>query len=115
MVMVVTVVMLTAVAVTASAEWYQAKYINEYGSVSTVRYLAAKPVAPENYTNYYKELRKVFTDDEIIDEDSDARDLAIVNKLDKQGYGLATTNDRKGTAYVKSEGRWHKLYGCLIE
>lgn len=114
-------IMLIVVAFTASAEevWYQVKYENEYHNVQTVKYLVDTDIITEDAmidegVDLYTFVTLSYKYNEIIDKDSDARDLAIVNKLDKQGYTLAGTdfdgNDCQ-ICYVKAKGKWHKVYG----
>ncbi len=114
-------IMLIAAAFTTSAEgvWYQVKYANEFNNVQTVKYLVDTDITTEDAmisenVDLYTFVTIGRKYNEIIDKDSDARDLAIVNKLDKQGYTLAGTdfdgNDCQ-ICYVKAEGKWHKVYG----
>lgn len=106
--------MLVVTAVTASAEllFYKAKYTDEYGNVQTVRYVLSTETATDTESSMYvyKHYRSIMIAEEIIDEDSDAKDLAIVNKLDKQGYLYAQPEYYYPTMFVKVEGKWRKLY-----
>ena len=117
--MVVLIMLFVAFTASAEAVWYQVKYANEFNNVQTVKYLVDTDITTEDamivenvdlYT--FATIGRKYN--EIIDKDSDVRDLAIVNKLDKQGYTLAGTdfdgNDCQ-ICYVKAKGKWHKVYG----
>lgn len=95
--------------VSAEAVWYQVKYANEYHNVQTVKYIIFTDKTTEDvglYTYWSRNCKY----NEIIDKDSDARDLAIINKLNVQGYTDAYMDDYDCTRYMKIEGKWHKIY-----
>lgn len=113
--LIVIVILAIFVAFAASAEKlrYNVKYQNEFHNAQTTWY---------NIDTEVKELKGItkaaialtFKYNEIIDEDADAKDLAIVNKLDRQGYEWAETREFGELAnYIKKDGVWHKLTGLL--
>lgn len=112
--------MLVVAAVTASAEElrYQVKYTNEYNRVLTAEYVVNTDFSrnkpnPENVVEYRKFLEsKGFKIDEyVIDEDFYARHLAVVNKLDTQGYLIAYSSGYLGAfVYHKINGVWRLIY-----
>jgi len=73
-----------------SAEVYSVKYQNEFGNTERAYYTVDeedKDCDPKGSVVFaYKVQGAKF---EVIDEDSDLEDLAIVNKLDRQGYKIA--------------------------
>lgn len=104
-------IMLIATAFTVSTETvrYNVKFQNEYGITETTWYEAARAKLGDDELNTLKQL---YNFNEIIDEDSDAEDLAIVNKLDRQGYEWAIQEGFYDVvSYAKIHGTWHKLYG----
>lgn len=108
---IVMLVMLIAFAVTASAHDvdYKVKYTDENGNVRTATYGVYLRDTVEDL-EWYKWCVAYFKCNEVFDEDSDIKDLAIVNKLDKQGYTIAFTTEYGDTCYVKANGIWHKFY-----
>ena len=102
-------IMLIAAAFTASAAIYQVKYVDEFGITERAQYTAFETLDRDINNWNVSGLRQSYYYDEIIDEDSNAIDLAIVNKLDKQGYIHAM---RKGwdVQYLKINDQWHKFY-----
>lgn len=102
-------IMLIAAAFTASAEAVrcQVKYVNEYHNVQTAEYTVWTDDIVED-VRWGHLLSDNFDGSKIIDKDSDAKDLAIVNKLDKQGHIVARAADYE-TGYVKVEGKWYKV------
>jgi hypothetical protein len=102
-------IMLVVTAITASAVTYQVKYVNEYGNTEKVCYSVIENF-DKDITNYnISGIRKSYHYEEIIDEDSDKDDIAIVNKLDRQGYAHAMRNCWD-TQYLKINDQWHKFY-----
>ena len=109
-------VMLVGLVFTISARTvrYQVKYQSEWGTTLTAFYetdpeRATKEIIGSvvfmmlvTYGDYSQLLQ--------IDEDSSAEDLAIVNKLDKQGFSYADAIDNKYTYYKDYDGVWYKLY-----
>lgn len=110
-------IMLIATAFTVSAETvrYNVKYQNEYGNTETTWYdtdTRTEKLNDDEFINTINTLKQSYNFNEIIDEDSDAKDLAIVNKLDRQGYKWAIKAEYDdAVSYVKIHGTWHKLYG----
>lgn len=103
-------IMLVVVAVTASAEAirYQVKYSNKFHNVETVEYTVWTDDIVED-VKWCKLLSNNFDGSEILDADSDAKDLAIINKLDRQGHIVARVDYYYG--YLKdNEGKWHKVF-----
>lgn len=109
-------VMLGCFKASAEQVWYQVKYLNEYGNTQTTSY-KVNTEKSVNTTDNVKLIEDVYSNlikfsgiiDEIIDEDSDAKDLAIVNKLERQGYISASPNNNNKPLYLKVHGNWHKL------
>ena len=107
-------IMLIAAALTASAEIvrYNVRYQNEYGNTETTWYDVETRQIKECVEEMAFPVMLCYDYNEIIDEDSDAKDLAIVRKLDRQGYIDAVTKEYGyQTEYLKTNGAWHKLYG----
>lgn len=106
--------MLVMAAFTASAERirYNVKYQNEFHNTETTWYEVDTKQIKECVEEMAIPVMLCYSFNEIIDEDSDAKDLAIVSKLDKQGYINAVTKEYGNqTEYLKTNGIWHKLYG----
>lgn len=108
--MMITLIMLAVVAVTASAEAisYKVKYANKFHNTETAGYTVWTDDVIED-VKWAKLLSSNFDGSEIIDEDSDAKDIAIVKKLDIQKHTVAR-GDSYEYGYVKVEGKWHKVF-----
>lgn len=102
--------MLVVAAVTVSAEAmsYKVKYQNKYHNVEATGYTVWTDDIIEDI-KWAKLLRANFDGSEILDLDSDPKDLAIVNKLDRQGHTVAR-GDYYTDGYIKVEGKWHKVH-----
>ena len=96
---------------------YQVKYQTKWGNIETAVYeVDTETIGVKASENDINEVKAHYKFHEILDEDSDAKDLAIVNKLDKQGYKLAFVDDSYGldfdlVSYMKLYNIWHKFYG----
>ena len=101
-------VMLSCFKVSAELILYQVKYKNEWGNTQTASYQVYEKYAKDISIWDIDKIRSSFNREWIIDEDSDAEDLAIVNKLDKQGYIIA---DGRSGLYIKINGKWHIFCG----
>lgn len=112
---IVMLVMLVAVAFTASAYtvMYSVKFVDEDGDIRTEHYLVDTEFSKvEPSQDVQEEIRKESDFEAIIDEDSNLSDLAIVNKLDKQGYFIAMSGALYSDTYMKIDGVWHR-FDCL--
>lgn len=108
-------IMLIAAAFTLAAESYSVKFKNEFGITETTCYTIDSD--EKNYEGSYTVLfaakvcgNKIM----VIDEDSELYEIAITNKLDKQGYKAAHTDFQFGnikfkTYYYKINGIWYAI------
>ena len=108
-------IMLIATAFTVSAEMvrYNVKYQSKYDLTMTTWYdVDTEMERIDRKVELFDWLNQVYDLSEIIDGDSDAEDLAIVNKLDKQGLEIAFKLEwGDWRTYAKINGTWHKFCG----
>lgn len=95
----------------AETVYYKVKYQNEQSETKAITYQVDTELG--ELPNTAKSVFHIwFKFNEILGEDSDAEDWAIVNKLDRQGYSYARTSEYGYlTDYAKINGIWYKYYG----
>lgn len=108
-------IMLIVAAFTLSAETYSVNYKNEFGSTESAYYTVdsdEKDYEPSGILLFTAKVagNKIM----VIDGDSDLQEIAIANKLDKQGYKAAHTEFQFGKAkyityYFKINNMWYTI------
>lgn len=108
-------IMLIATVFTVSAEMvrYNVKYQSKYDLTMTTWYdVDTRMERMDEDGKLFNITKQVYDFNEVIDEDSDVKDLAIVNKLDRQGFEMAfKAENGDWITYAKMNGTWHKFYG----
>lgn len=106
---VISLVLVLMAMFSLSAETYSVKYKNEFGNTERAYYTVTEEDKEElgPLVIYMFKVRGATF--EVIDDDSELGDIAIVNKLDKQGYKVAYDDFTFGNVkYIKY---WYKLKG----
>lgn len=108
----ITILTILVLGFMASAEMvhYRVKYVTEYGNTQTVTIQVNLALTTEadalDLLRYIKDTCEDFQI-EMIDEDSDAEDLAIVNKLERLGRSAGFCN---GSCFLKPSCFWIRVF-----